>query len=248
MSMLAERLIRAVRTRSALDPQGTDLDADAAYDVQEEVVAALGPEVVAAKLGLTSRAKQLQMKVEEPLYGWMVRGTEIVRGDPLVADDLIQPRVEPEIAFVTAFELAGPATTAAQVLAATRWVMPAIDVLDSRYAGYSFTLPDVIADNSSAGRFIVGDPIAAEGIDLRSVGCVFSANGEPVATAAGAAILGHPAEAIAWFVRRLWERGKVLPAGSLVLAGALTAAFPVERGDTFTVEIDRLGSLDLAVR
>lgn len=248
MSDLADRLIQAVRTRTALDPQGSDLDPAAAYAIQEEVVAALGPEVVAAKLGLTSRAKQIQMRVEEPLYGWMVRGTEIMRGDPLVVSDLIQPRVEPEIAFMTSDELGGPGVTATQVLAATLAVVPAIDVLDSRYAGYSFTLPDVIADNASAGRFLVGDPISPEGIDLRTVGCVLSRNGEVVATAAGAAILGHPAEAMAWFVRKLSERDAVLPAGSLVLAGALTPAFPAEVGDSFTVEIDRIGSLELAVR
>lgn len=247
MTELADRLIRAVRTRTALDPQGSALDADRAYDVQDEVVAALGPEVVAAKLGLTSRAKQVQMKVSEPLYGWMVRGTEIMRGEPLETGQLIQPRVEPEIAFVTDVELAGPGVTAAGVLAATRAVMPAIDVLDSRYAGYSFTLPDVIADNSSAGRFIVGDPVSPAGIDLRTVGCVFSKNGEAIATAAGAAILGHPAEAVAWFVRKLAERRRVLPAGTVVLAGALTAAFAAKPDDTFTVEIDRLGTLDLKV-
>jgi 2-oxo-3-hexenedioate decarboxylase len=247
MSELGDRLVHAVRTRSALDPQGSGLDADAAYDIQEEVVAALGPETVAAKLGLTSRAKQIQMKVDEPLYGWMVRGTEIMRGDPLDTSQLIQPRVEPEIAFVTGDELTGPDVTAARVLAATTAVTPAIDVLDSRYAGYSFTLPDVIADNSSAGRFTVGDPLPPDGVDLRTVGCVFSKNGEMVATAAGAAIMGHPAEAVAWFVRKLARRGKVLPAGTLVLAGALTAAVPAEPGDVFTVEIDRLGTLDLAV-
>jgi 2-keto-4-pentenoate hydratase len=178
----------------------------------------------------------------------MVRGTEIMRGDPLRTDELIQPRIEPEIAFVTGEELAGPDVTVAQVLAATKAVMPAIDVLDSRYAGYSFTLPDVIADNSSAGRFIVGDPSPPDGIDLQTIGCVFSKNGEMVATAAGAAIMGHPAEAMAWFVRKLSQRDRVLPAGTLVLAGALTAAVPAEPGDTFTVEIDRLGTLDLAVR
>jgi len=248
MTGLAQRLVEAIRTRTPLDPQESGLDAATAYDVQDEVVAALGPAVVAAKLGLTSRAKQLQMKVDEPLYGWMVSGTEIVRGEPLVTADLIQPRVEPEIAFLTAHELGGSSVSAAHVVAATSAVMPAIDVLDSRYAGYSFTLPDVIADNSSAGRFLVGDPVDPSGVDLGVVGCVFSKNGEPIATAAGAAVLGHPANAVAWFVRKLSERGRSLPAGSVVLAGALTTAFPVAVGDSFSVEIDRLGALELAVR
>ncbi|MDH4118893.1 MAG: fumarylacetoacetate hydrolase family protein [Acidimicrobiia bacterium] len=248
MSELADRLVSAVRTRTALDPGATGLTPEAAYDVQDEVVSALGPGVAAIKLGLTSKAKQVQMSVDEPLYGWLVDGTEIHRGDPLVAGELIQPRVEPEIAFITSAELGGPGVSAAHVLAATSAVMAAIDVLDSRYAGYSFTLPDVIADNASAARFVVGDPIDPTGVDLRTVGCVFSKNGEMVATAAGAAILGHPAAAVAWFVRKLAERDRVLPAGSVVLAGALTAAIPVETGDSVTVEIDRLGTLELAVR
>ncbi len=248
MSDLADRLVAAVRARTALDPEGSGLDAAAAYGVQDEVIAALGPGVVAAKLGLTSRAKQLQMNVDEPLYGWMVEGTEIMRGEPLISGELIQPRVEPEIAFVVGADLSGSAVTAAQVLMATTAVMPAIDVLDSRYAGYSFTLPDVIADNSSAARFVVGDPVSLSGIDLRRVGCVFSKNGEMMATAAGAAIFGHPAEAVAWFVRKLAERGRTLAAGTVVLAGALTAAVAVAPGDSYTVEIDRLGTLELAVR
>lgn len=248
MTELAERLVTAVRTRTALDPGSTGLTADTAYDVQDEVITALGPGVVAAKLGLTSKAKQIQMKVDEPLYGWMVDGSEIPRGDTLCAGELIQPRVEPEIAFITGDVLAGPAVSAATVLASAVAVMPAIDVLDSRYAGYSFTLPDVIADNASAARFVLGDPTEPHRIDLRTVGCVFSKNGETVATAAGAAILGHPAAAVAWFVRKLAERGRSLPAGSVVLAGALTAAIPVTPGDSITIEIDRLGTLELAVR
>jgi 2-keto-4-pentenoate hydratase len=125
--------------------------------------------------------------------------------------------------------------------------MVAIDVLDSRYAGYNFTLPDVIADNASAARFTVGDPVPLEGINLRTVGCVFSRNGELIATAAGAAVLDHPAAAVAWFVRKLASRGRILPAGSLVLAGALTAAVAVGPGDVVNVEIDRIGSVQLAV-
>lgn len=247
MSDLARRLIEAVRTRTALDPADSGLSPEAAYAVQDEVIAGLGGVMVAAKLGLTSRAKQQQMKVDEPLYGWLVEGSQIYPGEPLVRSSLIQPRVEPEIAFLTDTELGGDGVSAVQVLAATAAVLPAIDVLDSRYAGYSFTLPDVIADNSSAARFVVGDPVPVAGIDLRTVGCVFSKNGQLVATASGAAVLDHPANAVAWFVRKLAERGRSLPAGSLVLSGALTAAVPVEPGDSITVEIDRIGTVALAV-
>jgi 2-keto-4-pentenoate hydratase len=248
MSDLADRLVNAVRTRMALDPADSGLTPEAAYEVQDRVIAALGGRVEAAKLGLTSKAKQQQMNVNEPSYGWLLEGSRIQPGEALIAADLIQPRAEPEIAFLIGPALEGGSVTSAQVLAATEAVMPAIDVLDSRYAGYSFTLPDVIADNASAARYAVGPSVPVDGIDLRAVGCVFSKNGELVATAAGAAVLDHPAGAVAWFVRKLAARGRRLEPGTLVLSGALTAAVAVGPGDTVTVEIDRIGALELSVR
>lgn len=247
MTDLSERLVEAIRGRAALDPVGSGLTEDQAYAIQDEVIARLGGRVVAAKLGLTSRAKQEQMNVAEPAYGWLLEGSQIEVGGVLERSSLIQPRVEPEIAFLIDTELSGTSVTTTHVLAATAAVLPAIDILDSRYAGYQFTLPDVIADNTSAARFIVGDPVSVKGLDLRRVGCVFTRNGELVATAAGAAVLDHPAAAVAWLVRKLAGRGRSLPAGSLVLSGALTAAVPVEPGDVMSVEIDRIGSVTLAV-
>jgi 2-keto-4-pentenoate hydratase len=245
VSDLVERIVNAVRTRTPLDPARSGLTPEAAYEVQDQVIAALGGEVEAVKIGLTSKAKQQQMNVNEPSYGWLLRGSRLQPGEPLVVSELIQPRVEPEIAFLTSKALSGPVTVA-QVLAATAAVMPAIDVLDSRYSGYQFTLPDVIADNASAARYKVGDPVSVSGIDLRTVGCVFQKNGVVVATAAGAAVLDHPAASVAWLVGKLAERGQELAAGSLVLAGALTAAFPIAPGDVVTVEIDRVGSVHLS--
>jgi 2-keto-4-pentenoate hydratase len=187
------------------------------------------------------------MNVEEPAYGWLLEGSRLGPGTTLSSTELIHPRAEPEIAFLIGQELSGKAVGTSQVLSATQAVMAAVDVLDSRYAGYKFTLPDVIADNASAARFAVGDPMALEGINLRTVGCIFCKNGELVATAAGAAVLDHPAAAVAWLVRKLSSRGRSLPAGSLVLSGALTVSVPVAPGDVVTVELDRIGSLQLAV-
>jgi 2-keto-4-pentenoate hydratase len=124
-------------------------------------------------------------------------------------------------------------------------VLPAIDVLDSRYAGYRFTLPAVVADNISSARYAVGNPVPLSQIDLRLVGCVFEVDGRLVATAAGAAILDHPAAAVAWFVRALALRGRRLEAGTLVLAGAMTAAVPVSPGQVVRATIDRIGSVEL---
>ena len=247
MSDLVGRLVNAIRTRTALDPEQSGLTPEAAYDIQDQVIAVLGGKVEAAKLGLTSKAKQEQMKVNEPSYGWLLAGSRVAPGMALISGELIQPRAEPEIAFLIGDDLEGPGVTTAHVLAATEAVMPAIDILDSRYAGYAFTLPDVIADNASAARYALGVGVPLEGINLRTVGCVFSKNGGLVATAAGAAVLDHPAGAVAWFVRKLAERGRTLAAGSLVLAGALTAAIPVEPGDDVLVEIDRMGTLKLSI-
>jgi 2-oxo-3-hexenedioate decarboxylase len=249
---LAHKLADAVRTRTAIAPltDEVDLTIDQAYDVQDAVLDLLDPggSRLAAKLGLTSRAKQQQMSVDEPLYGFYTDAAALDLGEPLQVDDWIQPRAEPEIAFLTARPLAGPGVTAAHVLAATEAVMPALDILDSRFSGYKFTLADVTADDASAARYLVGAPVPVAGIDLATVGCVFERNGELVATAAGAAVLDHPAAAVAWFVRKLADRGRELPAGSIVLAGALTAAIPVTAGDEVRVTIDRLGSVELTCR
>lgn len=247
----ALRLVEAAGTRSAIGPL-TDrrpFSVDEAYRIQDAVVGlavANGGTVVGAKLGLTSRAKQEQMGVSEALYGWFTDRHRLDPGQPLESNQLIQPRAEPEIAFITSTDLEGPVGLH-DVLAGTEAVAPALDILDSRFSGYSFTLADVVADNCSAGAFVVGNPVPLGDFDLSLVGCVFEKNGEIVATASGAAVLGHPAAAVAWFVRKLAERDQGLPAGSLVLAGALTGAVPVGPGDTVVASLDRIGSVGLPV-
>ncbi|MFM8352347.1 MAG: 2-keto-4-pentenoate hydratase, partial [Actinomycetales bacterium] len=198
INALTTRLISAARDRKATTPltdDAPDLTIDQAYAIQAAVVAArtsAGSRIIGAKLGLTSAAKQKQMNVSEPLYGWLTDDMAIDTGEALICDRFIQPRCEPEVAFLLADDLEGPQVTAATVLAATALVFPAIDVLDSRFAGYSFRLPDVVADNSSCAAIVLGGQgIEPRGFDLRLTGCVFEKNGQLVATAAGAAVLGH---------------------------------------------------------
>jgi len=247
---LAGRLTKAVADRTAV-PRLTDdhpeLDLATAYRVQAELRAAAGP-VVGWKLGVTSRAKQVQVGVDAPVYGFLPGTAALDPGEPLDTAQHIQPRCEPEIVFVLGRDLAGPHVSAADVLGASSGVAVGIEVLDSRYAGYDFTMADVVADNTSASRFVVGTPVPPAGIDLRLVGVVLEKNGEVVATASGAASLGHPAAATAWLVRQLAAEGEGLRAGQIVLSGGLTAATPVSAGDVVVASIDRLGSVELGCR
>jgi 2-oxo-3-hexenedioate decarboxylase len=249
----AATLAAAARNSTAMAPLTDtypDLDVATAYRIQDALVAERlrsGSAVVGAKLGLTSAAKQQQMNVDSPIYGWLTDDMALDLGAPLECARFIQPRCEPEVAFLLARDLAGTQVTAAHVLAATEAVMPAVDVLDSRYAGYKFTLPDVVADNASSAGFVLGGSIVdPRGIDLRLVGCVLEHNGTVVATAAGAAVLGHPAASVASLVRSLAARDRGLTAGQVIMAGALTEAVAVAPGDTVVARIDRLGTVEIA--
>ncbi len=252
---LVRVLADAATDRSAVAPltdSVPELDVATAYQVQDDLVAvrvSSGRPIVGAKLGLTSLAKQRQMHVDSPIYGWLTADMHIDTGAPLECNRFIQPRCEPEVAFVLGQDLQGSHVTATHVLAATAYVCAAVDVLDSRFAGYAFTLSDVVADNaSSAGFSLSGVAVDPRGIDLRLVGCVLEKNGQLVATAAGAAVLGHPAASVAWLVRALAPRDRGLRRGQIIMAGALTEAVAVAPGDTVVASFDRLGTVELACR
>jgi len=251
---LARRLYEAARERRVIEPpsaDGIDLAIDEAYAVQAALLdlhLADGARLVGPKLGLTSRAKQVEMNVHEPIVGWLTDRMVLEPGEALAVASLAQPRAEPEIAFLLGRDLAGPGVTAVHVLAATEVVFGAIEILDSRYRDYRFTLPDVVADNASGGRFLLGGAIAPATLDLAEIGCVFECNGRLVATAAGAAVMGHPARAVAWLVRRLAAEGRGLRAGQIVLSGGLSGAIPIAAGDVVTATFGRLGTVTLACR
>jgi 2-oxo-3-hexenedioate decarboxylase len=245
---IAAMLARARADRTAigsLSDEIPEFDLATAYAVQRQLRADAGP-LAGWKLGVTSRAKQIQVGVDEPVRGFLAARDALDLGEPLYVAEHIQPRAEPEIVFVMGADLAGPAVTGSAVLAATAGVAVGLEILDSRYRDYQFTMPDVVADNTSAGRYVVGATVPATGLDLRLTGVLLELNGEVVATAAGAAALGHPAAAVAWLVRALAEENQGLRAGDIVLSGGLTAAVPVRAGDVVTATADRLGSVELA--
>lgn len=220
-----------------------------AYAIQGRLVdlwVARGDRIVGVKAGLTSRAKQEAMGVHEPIYGYLCESMVLAEGEPLRTGEVIHPRAEPEIAFILKSDLQGPGVTPEQALAATEAVTPAFEVIDSRYRDFRFTLPDVIADNASSARLLIGaQRVRPLEFDLRLIGMVFEKNGEVVETGAGAAVLGDPLLAVTWLANALASRGERLQAGWIVLPGALCNAHPVGPGDELCVTFDRLGALSL---
>ena len=249
---IADELIIAERERKPI-PRFTDsypfLSLDTAYRAQRLFVdhhLAAGEGLVGAKLGLTNKAKRDALGIASPLAGWLTSGMVMTYGQPVPLDELIHPRAEPEIAFLLGDEPDQPATVAS-VLAVTSAVFAAMDVLDSRYEGFRFRLPDSVADNVGAGRLVLGPrprkPSELE--DLRLVGCIQRVQGEVVATAAGGAVMGHPAAAVAWLINALAARGERLAAGNVVMSGGLVSPVAVRRGGVISAEFDGLGTVEV---
>lgn len=227
-----------------------ELTIEEGYEVQDVIIArklAAGDRQIGWKLGLTSKEKQRAMGVFEPAYGALFGSTMLTEAT-VPFSKLIHPRIEPEIALVMGEDLVGPDVTPAQAMAAVRWALPALEVIDSRYQDFKFTLPDVIADNTSTAKAAVGSqPVPVDGLDLSTLGVVFLKNGEIITTAAGAAVLGDPAIALALLANQLARRGMRVKAGDLIFTGALTAATHVKPGDVVEARFSALGSISLRV-
>ncbi len=226
-----------------------DMDWDDAYAIQDEIrrrKEARGTKIVGLKAGLTSYAKMKQMGVETPCFGFITDYGCVAEGGTVKVSELIHPKVEPEIAFVMKKALKGPGCHIGAVLAATDFVIPGIEVIDSRYRDFKFDLKSVIADNTSSARFVVGGrPLKVNEVDLRTVGVVMEKNGEVVSLGAGAAVLGHPAAAIAMLANHLGARGQEIPAGALILSGGITEAVAVKPGDNVTLRVQGMGSVSI---
>lgn len=244
----AASLLGTVSERAPLSADWPDLDVDTAYAIQDEALRqrrARGETLIGVKLGLTSRAKQERMGIDSPLLAWLTDAMVLPAGVPVPS--LIHPRAEPELVFVLGRRLAGPGVTAATALAAVDRVYGGIEVIDSRYKDYRFTLPDAVADNGSSAYFSVGPvgvPPAA--LDLSLEAALLEVDGQIVDTATGAAVQGHPAEALALAANALAARGLALEPGWLVLTGGMTDAVPLRRGSRVAAHFSHLGSLTLA--
>lgn len=228
-----------------------DLTVEEGYLVQEKIVSmklAEGRKIVGPKMGLTSQAKMQQMNVDEPIYGYVFDYMLIDNGGEASLSDLIHPKVEAEIAFIIAEDIEGPGITGAQVLAKTEAVLPALEIIDSRYENFNFTLPDVVADNASTSRVVFGTTVKSpEQFELDVVGATLAINGEIKELGAGAAVLGHPANAIAMLANMLARKGDKIRKGDVILSGALTGAVLLEKGDVVLGKFDGLGEVSFTV-
>jgi len=252
IAQLAEHLESAELKREAvrkITDTHPDMDWDDAYAIQDAIRArkeARGTRIAGLKMGLTSFAKMRQMGVSEPVYGFLTDYGSCMDGGAIDTAALIHPKVEAEIAFVLKRPLRGPGCHIGDVLAATDFIVPAVEVIDSRYENFRFDLKSVIADNTSSARFVVGGQSrAVDGIDLKNLGVVLEKNGEVVATAAGAAVLGHPANSVAMLANMLGARGRELPAGTFIMTGGVTEAIAVAAGDSISVRYQHLGTVSM---
>lgn len=242
----AERDVRAVHKITDDFP---DMDWEDAYAIQDairELKQASGVRIAGLKMGLTSHAKMRQMGVVEPIHGFVTDYGAVAEGGEIDTRALIHPKVEAEIAFVTRRALSGPGCHVGSVLAATDFVLPAVEVIDSRYENFRFDLKSVIADNTSSARYVLGTrPLHPRSIDLKHLGVVMERNGRIVATASAAAVLGHPAQSVAMLANMLGARGREIPAGTLILTGGVTEAVAVQAGDNVNVRFQHLGSVSM---
>ncbi|MDM4720392.1 4-oxalocrotonate decarboxylase [Micromonospora sp. WMMA1363] len=245
---IAGKLGAAADTGTAI-PQlaaETGLDVDAAYAVQTALLERRldrGERLVGLKLGLTSKAKMAQVGVDEVIWGRLTDVMRVPDGGTVAVDDFIHPRVEPEVAFLLD-RLPEPGEPVADFTDAVRAVAPAIELIDSRYANFTFSLPDVIADNTSAGAFVVGPwcPVP-EGLD--NLGVLLEIDGRVAQVGSTAAVLGDPRRALDEGIRLAGRHGVRLREGWVFLAGAATAAVPLRPGAYVRAVVEKLGTASL---
>ncbi|MBR3121779.1 MAG: fumarylacetoacetate hydrolase family protein [Oceanobacillus sp.] len=230
-----------------------ELTIDKAYELQDSLLERRLKEnrtkTVGIKLGLTSKAKQKMMGVNEAIYGYLHEDMLAFEWEPIDRTGLIHPKIEPEIAFFIGEDIIGQNITEADILRSTKYVAPALEVIDSRYKDFRFTLVDVVADNCSSAKFVVGSKFALPGsVDLGNIGMVMSKNGQVEQTGSSAAVLGHPLKAMVWAANQLGAKGKGFKKGDIVLSGAMSEAIPLETGDTVVADFDGLGTVSISCK
>lgn len=218
-----------------------------AYNIQLETIKLRindGEKIIGKKIGFTSEKLRQQYNVLEPDYGILMDTCVMHESLPISMKDLIKPRIEGEIAFILKEDLVGPNITIIDVYRATDFIMPCIEIVDSRFDNWNIKLLDSIADNASNAKVILGSSMGRlEDFDLKHMGMVAEKNGFVMETAAGAAVFGHPANSVAWLANKMFEFGTELKKGDIILSGAFSPVFDVVKGDSVEVSFAGLGSV-----
>ncbi|HMC41241.1 MAG TPA: fumarylacetoacetate hydrolase family protein [Acidimicrobiales bacterium] len=247
----AARLRDADASRSAIAPirdvLGTKSDIDAAYAVQQintDRWIAAGRRVSGRKIGVTSKAVQQQIGVDQPDFGTLFADTEYGDGIEIEAHRLIQPRAEAEVALVLERDLADPPHGFAEIIRAVAFALPAIEVVDSRIADWDISIVDTVADNASCGLYVVGSrPVLLSAFDARTVPMRMTVDGTEKSAGTGAACLGNPLHAARWLADTMCQRGVPLRAGDVIMTGSLGPLVPLAPGQDVVAEFGPLGTV-----
>jgi 2-keto-4-pentenoate hydratase len=248
----AAQLAQAEATKVGIDPlivSDPEITVDEAYYIQLENIKKkleAGQKIVGKKIGLTSVAVQKMLGVDEPDYGHLLDTMVVENGGTIDTKNMLQPKVEGEIAFILKKDLKGPNVTAVDVIQATDYVVPALEIVDSRIQDWKISLRDTVSDNASSGLYVLGGkPTKLEDINLELVGMALYQNGDVANTGVGAAALGNPATCVAWLANRLADYDITLKAGEVILSGALSGMVAANPGDNFVARFAHLGQVSV---
>ncbi|MDR2298307.1 MAG: fumarylacetoacetate hydrolase family protein [Comamonas sp.] len=243
--------LRSAKTLAPLTDSHPEMTVEQAYHISLHMLRlreAAGERVIGKKIGVTSKPVQDMLNVHQPDFGFLTDSMQYEDGATvsLKKAGLIQPKAEGEIAFMLKKDLQGPGVTREDVLAATEWVAPCFEIVDSRIDDWKIRIQDTVADNASCGVFVIGrqhtDP---RSLDLAAAAMQMSKNGQPAGTGLGSAVQGHPAEAVAWLANTLGAFGIPFKAGEVILSGSLAPLVPAVAGDRFEMAITGLGSCSI---
>ena len=250
---LAADLAQAERSREPIAPLTVgypDIDVVDAYEIQLINIrqrVAEGARVVGHKVGLSSKAMQQMMGVDEPDYGHLLDEMQVFEDTPVKAGRYLYPRVEVEVGFILAADLPGAGCTEDDVLAATEALVPSIELIDTRITDWKIALCDTIADNASSAGFVLGSArVSPADVDVKAIDATLTRNGDVVAEGRSDAVLGNPVTAVAWLARKVESFGVRLKKGDIVLPGSCTRAIDVHAGDKFVADFAGLGAVRLS--
>jgi 2-keto-4-pentenoate hydratase len=250
---LAADLAQAERSREAIAPLTAaypDIDVVDAYEIQLINIrqrVAEGARVLGHKVGLSSKAMQQMMGVDEPDYGHLLDEMQVFEDTSVNAGRYLYPRVEVEVGFILADDLPGADCTEEDVLAATEALVPSIELIDTRITDWKIKLCDTIADNASSAGFVLGEArVSPADVDVQLIEAVLTRNGDLIAEGRSDAVLGNPVTAVAWLARKVESFGVRLRKGDIVLPGSCTRAIDVHAGDEFVADFAGLGAVRLS--